>query len=126
VKHFLAAAALAAVLACSPAEAQTVGGSVSINATTSSANAALPVSTQAYPAVLLEYGVGAASNEIWYALGVGNTTAASTTQPGGPNAGALPSVGLCLSVGGGVNFVAAITGTATATLRVTQLTTCPP
>jgi hypothetical protein len=98
------------------AEAQSVGGAASISATTTSANVALPVSTATYPSVVLSPAPGT-SQEMFYALG-GAAVAATVASP------ALPAGGICVNVGPNT-YIAAITASSTATLRITQVTTCP-
>lgn len=113
----LALAGLLALGSCDePAFAQSIGGNASISVTGSSSNVALPASVQAYPSVLLAPAIGA-TQEIFYLLG-GSSVAATTTSP------ALPAAGICINVGPN-GYVAAITSTSTATLRITQLSTCP-
>lgn len=116
-KTFAAAAVALALFA--PAGAQTIGGNASIAATTSSGNVALPASNTSYPYVLLEYGLTTTTNELFYKLGLDNTVAATTSSP------ALPANGVCLNVGPN-QWIAAIAGASTGTLRITQLNLCPP
>ena len=99
------------------AAAQSIGGNVSIAATTSSANVQLPANTVTYPFVFLAPAVGA-TVELFYALGTSNAVTASNTSP------ALPAAGICLAVGPN-SWVAGIAGSGTGTLRITQMSTCP-
>ena len=114
----LALAALAAAALATPADAQAIGGNFSISATTTSANVQLTGAPSSYPFVMLQYGVGASTNEIFYKFGVDNTVTATNTSP------ALPANGVCLNIGPNT-WVAALAGTATGTLRITQLSVCP-
>lgn len=100
-----------------PVSAQRVGGNASISVTGTSGNVALPANTQTYPFAILAPAVGS-TQEIFYATG-GSAVVATTSSP------ALPANGICVNVGPDT-YVAAITSTSTATLRITQLTTCPP
>lgn len=112
--------ALAALLAIAPlpALAQAIGGNASISVTGTSGRVALPSANKAqYPFVFLVPGVGAGTQEIFYKFG--DVTVVATT--GSP---ALPANGICVNVGPGT-YIAAITATSTATLRITQLSTCP-
>ena len=99
------------------ASAQAIGGSASISVTSAGESVALPVSVTAFPAAMLVPAYGT-NQEIFYALG-GSSVAATTSSA------ALPPNGICLNVGPNT-YVAAITSTSTATLRITQLTQCPP
>lgn len=108
----------ACLLAVAPAAAQSIGGNASIAVTGSTARVQLPATLSSYPFALLEYGVGAASQEIFYKLG-GSTVNAATTD------NALPANGICVNVGPN-GYVAAITATSTGTLRITQMSVCPP
>lgn len=100
-----------------PASAQRIGGSASISVTGTSSNVAFPANTQIYPFVFLAPAIGS-TQEIFYITGNSMVTA-TTSSP------ALPANGICINVGPDTN-VAAITSTSTATLRITQVTTCPP
>lgn len=123
----LASCAVGVVLIVAVA-AQTIGGNVSLAVTGTSGNIQLPKSTNganSYGYALLEYG-GATTNEIFYALGVDNTvTAVAPSLPTTQGSPALPANGVCIALGPN-NWIAAITSTSTATLRVTQLNLCPP
>lgn len=101
------------------AHAQAIGGNASIDVTTSTANIALPADTTQYPSVLLAPATGS-TDEIFYKFGVDDTVAATTSSP------ALPANGICFQGFGSSNkFVAAIAGTGTPTLRITQFNGCP-
>lgn len=116
---------IGACLWAAPAAAQVVGSNASIAATSTSANVQVPASAgPAAPFVLLEYGVGASAQEIFYALGIDNTVAAVAAS-GATQSPALPAAGVCLALGPN-SWIAAITATATATLRITRMTVCPP
>lgn len=114
---------------CATALAQSVAGNASLSVGSSSSNIQLPQSTNpngGYPALLLEYGVGASSQEIFYQLGTSNSVAAvlpslPTTQ-GSP---ALPANGICVNPGPN-NWLAAISVSGSPILRATQLSACPP
>ena len=106
------------------AHAQRVGGNASIAVTGTSANVQLPASTTTFPALLLAPAVGV-TQEIFYALGAANTvTAVAPSLPSTQGSPALPAGGICLAAGPNT-YVAAITATSTATLRITQLSQCP-
>jgi hypothetical protein len=108
----------------SPAAAQSIGGNASIAVTSTTGNVQMPADLQKYPFALLEYGVGASSQEVFYKLGVDNTVAAVATS-GATQSPALPAAGICVVLGPN-GWIAAITATSTATLRITQLSVCPP
>ena len=118
-----------AALACGSAHAQTIGGNASIVAGSTSANIELPQPTNGpagYPALLLEYAVGASSEEIFYQIGTTSSVAAIVPSlPGTPGSPALSANGVCVNPGPN-NWLAAITATGNATLRATQLSVCPP
>jgi hypothetical protein len=110
--------ALLLLLSVAGAGAQAIGGNASIAVTTTSANVQLPASLQTYPVVLLTQAPGS-TQEVFFALGTSNAVVATTSSP------ALPqTVGTCINVGPN-GWIAAITASATATLRITQTTTCP-
>ena len=122
-KLLITAAVIAAVSL--PARAQTIGGNVSIAATTSSANIALPADPNAYPYLLLEYG-GATTNELFYKLGSDNTVlAVAPSLPTTQGSPAVPANGVCIRLSSTQTWLAAIAGASTATLRATQLNVCP-
>jgi hypothetical protein len=112
---FLAAASLG-----SQAHAQAIGGNTSIAATTTSANVALPSSTSKWPSVLIAPATGT-SVEVFYAIGGSSVAAISTS--GSTQSPSLPSGGICVNVGPNT-YVAAITASSTANIRITQLSTC--
>jgi hypothetical protein len=99
------------------AQAQTMGGNASLAVTTTTASVALPASVATYPCLLIMPALGATA-EVFYALG-GPSVAANTSSA------AVPSNGICLNAGPST-FLAAITASGAATLRLTQLTVCPP
>lgn len=119
----LKAAALASLVSgaimCA-ALAQTVGGNVSLSVSGTSSNVQLPSQTGSngtrYPLLMVVPAPGS-TQEVFYALG-GVSVAAVTSGP------ALPPEGICLSPGQNT-YLAGITATSTATLRITQVTTCP-
>lgn len=102
-------------LLAGPVAAQTVTGNASLSVTGSSSNVAIPGSTGPYVSIRP---APASTQEVFYALGTDNTVAATTSSAG------LPSGGTCLAVGPNT-YVAAITATSTATLRITRMTLCP-
>ena len=109
-------------LSITAASAQSIGGNASISATGTSSAAQLPANVQPYPFVLIAPAAGV-STEVFYALG-GSSVAAIAT-PGATQSPALPPNGICLNVGPNT-YVAAITGGTAASVRITQLTVCPP
>lgn len=106
---------LLAAMPC--ALAQSVGGNASLSVSAGTARVAFPASPAAYPFALLAPAQGSAQ-EMFYKLGDVTVTAATTGA-------ALPPAGLCIAIGPNTN-VAAITASGSATLRVTQLSQCPP
>lgn len=124
----LRAALIAAAFAAIAASAQTVGGNASIAVTGMSSNVELPQPSNGptgFPALRIEYALGA-TQEVFYQLGSVNTvTAVVPSLPSTQGSPALPANGVCLFIGPN-NWLAAITATSTATIRLTQLTTCPP
>lgn len=102
---------------CVCAAAQVIGGNASLDVTTTSGRVALPASTLGYPAILIAPAQGS-TEEIFYSLGDSSVVATATSP-------ALPTYGICFQGAGGNSYVAAITATGTATLRITQLTQCP-
>jgi hypothetical protein len=102
--------------------AQSIGGNASISATGTSASVQLPASTPSYPAVIIAPATGV-TTEIFYALG--NSSVAAIATPGTTQSPSLPPNGICLNVGPNT-YVAAITGGTAASVRITQLSTCPP
>ena len=98
--------------------AQSIGGNASLSVTTTTSNVALPVSGASYPALMIVPAIGT-STEVFYTVGNANTLAALTTSP------SLPSGGICFPSVGPNTYVAAITATGSATLRLTQMTQCP-
>ena len=118
VRKFLTTAAFSIALA-SPALAQSIGGNASLSVTTATANVVLPAASASYPALLISPAPGA-TGEVFYDLGVNNTVAATTASP------ALPPGGLCFASVGNNTYLAAITASGAATLRLTQLSQCPP
>ena len=115
--RFVVAALVAFALAPFSAHAQFVGGNATLSATTVSSNVALPANTETYPYAMIVPAEGS-SNEVFYKLGMTSAITAATTSP------ALPSGGVCVNVGPN-GYVAAITGTSTATVRISQVTLCP-
>ena len=110
---------LVLLLSGARAEAETIGGNASLGVTSVSGNVALPASVVAYPAVLIEPAAGT-SVEVFYKLDLGSFTAATLSSP------ALPPGGVCFNnVGSSKGYLAAITASGSATLRITQLTQCP-
>lgn len=105
-------------LSITAASAQAIGGNASISANGTSANVALPANTQPYPAVIIAPAAGV-TTEIFYALGNASVEAIATQSP------SLPPNGICLNVGSN-NYVAAITGGTAASVRITQMSACPP
>ena len=114
MKHFIRACCVLLALA-SPALAQGIGGNASISASGSSARVAIPAAASKYPALLIAPATGTGI-EVFYKLGDSTVTAA-TTDP------ALPSGGICVQAGPNT-YVAAVTGGSSATVRITQLSTC--
>jgi hypothetical protein len=118
MRHFARMAVLlAAIFASSaPALAQSVGGAAAISATTTSASVAIPASKTTFPVLLLTPAQGNAVG-LYYALG-SSSVVATTSSP------ALPIGGICVAAGPNT-YVAAITGSSTATLNITQMSQCP-
>jgi hypothetical protein len=114
--------ALFLVLSITAASAQSIGGNASISATGTSSSVQLPASTPSYPAVIIAPASGV-STEIFYALGGSSAVAVATA--GATQSPALPPNGICVNVGPNT-YVAAITGGTAASVRITQLTVCPP
>lgn len=113
------AAALAAALWAAPAPAQSVVGSANaITVTTSSANAQVTADRKSFPVVVIMPAVGT-NVEIFYALGQDNTVTATT----GATNQVVPPGGMCIGLGPN-SWIAAIS-TGSATLRITQMSTCP-
>jgi len=113
-----ATALVAALLALAPADraaAQAIGGNASLSVTSSSARVQLPANTQNYPSLMI-VPAPSSTGEAFYLLG-DVTATALTTSP------ALPPGGVCVNIGPST-YLAAITATGTATLRLTQLNTC--
>ncbi len=127
--EFRALALAAALILPGAVLAQSIGGNASIAVTGTTGNVQLPEPTNGpsgFPALLLEYGVGGASEEIFYQLGATDAVAAVVPSlPATPGSPALPANGICINPGPNI-WVAAITATSTATLRMTQLSVCPP
>lgn len=115
-KKILAASAISLALVGS-AHAQFASGNANLSVTTSSANVALPTLTSSAQSLLIVPVSG--SSEVFYNFGVDNTVTAATTGK------ALPNGGICLAPGQSNKFIAGITATGTATLRITQVSTCP-
>ena len=115
--HRLLLAAFVVLGLAGSSVAQTIGGNASLSVTTSTSRVALPAVVGNYPAVLIQPVVGT-TVEVFFKLG-DVTVTATTSSP------TLPSGGVCLNVGP-ATYVAAITGASTATVRITQLTQCPP
>lgn len=111
------ALALGLLAAMPCALAQSVGGNASLSVTTGTARVPFPANAISYPFALLAPAQGSAQ-EMFYKLGDVTVTAATTGA-------ALPPAGLCIAIGPNTN-VAAITASGSATLRVTQLSQCPP
>jgi hypothetical protein len=110
--------ATSALLVVTAALAQAIGGNASIAVSAVSSNVQMPASLTTYPVVLLTQAPGS-TQEVFFALGTTNAVAATTSSP------ALPqTVGTCVNVGPN-GWIAAVTASATATLRITQMTTCP-
>lgn len=106
------------VAAMLPAAAQVPAGNASLSVTTSSARVALPLSTTSFPVVLIAPSP-TSTQEVFYKLG--DVSVVATTS-----SAALPGGGICINVGPSSNaYVAAITASSTATLRITQLNSCP-
>lgn len=99
-----------------PPPISTKGGNASLSATGASSNVALPSSTLTFPVVQL---VNVGTTEIFYNLGVGAGTAATTASA------SLPPNGSIALFAGANTFVAAITGGGTSTVRVTQWNGAP-
>ena len=116
IKHLVAALMFGA--AAFTASAETIGGNASLSVTVATSNVALPASTATYPAVIIAPAPGT-SQEVFYAFGKTSATAATLTSP------SLPSGGMCFANVGSNAYVAAITASSTAMLRITQLTQCP-
>ena len=104
-------------LSITTASAQSIGGNASISATSTSSRIQLPANTIPYPDIVIAPAAGV-TTEIFYALGNSSVVATLNTSP------ALPSAGICINVGPNT-FVAAIAATA-ASVRITQLSVCPP
>jgi hypothetical protein len=102
--------------------AQSIGGNASISATGTSSSVQLPANTPSYPAVIIAPATGV-TTEIFYALG--NSSVAAIATPGATQSPSLPPNGICVNVGPNT-YVAAITGGTAASVRITQLSTCPP
>ena len=100
------------------ASAQSIGGNASISATSTSSRVALPASALSFPFVVIAPASVGVTTEIFYALGGASVVAVANTSP------ALPAAGICLNVGPNTN-IAAIAATA-ASVRITQLSVCPP
>ncbi len=115
MKRIIAAAALALAIAA-PALAQTVTGSASLGVSSSSARVAIPGASGGY--LMVRPISSGGTSEVFYALGDASVTAALT----GP---AMPSGGICLNTGPST-YLAGITASGTAGLRITRLTLCPP
>lgn len=124
----LAAAFASFLVLCGSARAQSVGGNVSIAATSSSANIQLPKAVNpnsqgSFPALLLVPAQGAAS-EIFYKLGTSNSVVAvAPSLPITQGSPAVPPNGVCVMAGPNTWIAAVSSGTAT--LRVTQMSQCP-
>lgn len=116
---FLSNTMLAALLGLSQhANAQAIGGNASLSVSSVSANVILPsTNTAQFPSVILAP-APSSSQEIFYNFGTA-AVAATTSSP------ALPSGGICINIGP-ATYVAGITATGTATLRVTQVSGCVP
>jgi len=97
--------------------AQAIGGNNSLSVTTTTANVALPASA-AYPAVLIVPAPGS-TGEVFYNFGTTNAVTATVSSP------SLPNGGICFASQGPKTYLAAITSSGAATLRITQLTQCP-
>jgi hypothetical protein len=104
-------------LSITAASAQSIGGNASISATSTSSRVALPANTQPYPFVVIAPASAGVTAEVFYALG-GASVVATLTSP------ALPAGGICLNVGPNTNIAAITSGTAS--VRITQLSVCPP
>jgi hypothetical protein len=111
---------LAGILAVAPARAQAIGGNASIDATTTSARVALPVAPLGnFKSVLIKPAAGATA-EVFYKFGDVTVVAVSPSSP------ALPANGICIVPPTATTYIAAVTGTGTASVRITQMNTCPP
>jgi hypothetical protein len=99
-----------------PAAAQSIGGNASLAVTTGSARVPFPVTPPAnFPAAIIAPAPGTTA-EIFYALG-NSSVVATTSSP------SLPSGGICLAVGPNTNL-AAIVASGSATVRITQVSSC--
>ena len=99
------------------ADAQQIGGNVSLPVSPSARSVMLPANIQKYPAVVIAPAPGA-SGEIFFLPG-GSAVAALLTSP------TLAPGGQCLIMGNTTNYISAIMATGSATLRITQYTQCP-
>ncbi len=110
---------LALALMVNAAHAETFGGTATLSVSTGSNQVALPASTTKYPAILLQPGYGTTVN-IFFNFGTSGSVTASTSST------ILPGGGVCLTNVGAANTnIAAIAVGGTATLYVSQLSTCP-
>lgn len=108
------------------ASAQVIGGSATLSATNgSSTRIQLPVSVATYPAVVI-WPTSGSTQEVFYALG--GSSVAATVPTGSPLVGspALFPGGICYLSTPNNSYVAAITASSSSTLRISQMTACPP
>ena len=122
MRKFFAGAAFAFLLfiGMGEADAQAIGGNVSLSVSQTSARAQLPAAVASYPAVLITPAFGN-GYQVFYALG-GSSVTATTSSP------ALPLGGICFNnVGASNTYLAGITANGgSGTIYLTQLATCPP
>ena len=119
MRHLRAFALLLALLAPLEARAQAIGGNASLAVSTTSANVAIPASASAFPALFIVPAPGT-TTEIFYKFGTSNAVTATNTSP------SLPFGGICYDSLGPNTYLAALAATGTATVRITQLSRCPP